>query len=141
MESKNTTKETRRHSEKYIEKYLVNKVKRTKGMCIKMSPAGLIGIPDRLILVNGFAAFAELKSKGKKPSRIQQYTHQKLRDAGFPVSVIDSVEGVDALLEKLAELRGVFNPRPISEEDVDAALNPGKGVDRFIKRLANGENI
>lgn len=103
MESKNTTKETRRHSEKYIEKYLVAEVKRIKGLCIKMSPAGLIGIPDRLVLVNGKAVFAELKSKGKKPSRIQQYTHQKLNDAGFPVTVIDSVEGVDELIKGLAD--------------------------------------
>ena len=103
MESKNTTREIRQRSEKYIEEYLRKSVRRIKGLCIKMSPAGLIGIPDRLVLVNGKAVFVELKSKGKKPSRIQQYTHQKLKDAGFSVTVIDSVEGVDELIKGLAD--------------------------------------
>lgn len=82
-------------SEKLVERKLVELVKARGGMCIKLLCDQLIGLPDRLCLFpNGEAIFVELKTTGRKPSRIQVFMHKKLRALGFRVEVIDTIQGV-----------------------------------------------
>lgn len=82
-------------SEKLVERKLVELVKARGGMCIKLLCDQLIGLPDRLCLFpNGEVVFVELKTTGRKPSRIQVFMHKKLRALGFRVEVIDTVQGV-----------------------------------------------
>ena len=82
-------------SEKLVERKLVELVKANGGMCIKLLCDQLIGLPDRLCLFpNGEVVFVELKTTGRKPSRIQVFMHSKLRFLGFRVEVIDTVKGV-----------------------------------------------
>lgn len=82
-------------SEKVIERKLVELVKLNGGMCIKLLCDQLIGLPDRMCLFPGHKiVFVELKTTGRKPKRIQAYTHNKLRALGFRVEVIDTVESV-----------------------------------------------
>ena len=82
-------------SEKLVERKLVELVKAHGGMCIKLLCDQLIGLPDRLCLFpNGEVVFVELKTTGRKPSRIQVFMHKKLRTLGFRVEVIDTVQGV-----------------------------------------------
>lgn len=82
-------------SEKLVERKLVELVKACGGMCIKLLCDQLIGLPDRLCLFpNGEVVFVELKTTGKKPSRIQIFMHKKLRALGFRVEVIDTIQGV-----------------------------------------------
>ena len=87
--------------ESQIEAYLRQEIKRIGGLCIKLSPEFEAGIPDRLILVNGKALFVELKSKGKKPRKIQLHYAEKLKCVGFETKVIDSKEGVNAFVNEL----------------------------------------
>lgn len=52
------------------------------------------GIPDRLCLFpRGRVVFVELKAPGKKPRKLQEVMHSRLRALGFRVEVIDSKEG------------------------------------------------
>lgn len=62
----------------------------------------MIGLPDRLCLMPGSKiAFIELKTTGEKPRRIQEYMHEKIRNLGFDVFVIDTVEEVKTLVNNM----------------------------------------
>lgn len=85
-------------SEKKIEAYLVRKIEQTGGMCIKLPALHCIGLPDRLCLLpGGRVIFVELKSKGKKPRRIQLVVQNRIRNLGFTVLVIDNTDDIDKL--------------------------------------------
>ena len=43
----------------------------------------------------GYVGFAEIKTTGKKPTKIQLYIHDKLKDLGFEVFIIDDIESRD----------------------------------------------
>lgn len=89
-------------SEKLVEMTLVNEIKKAKGLCIKLVCLHMIGLPDRLCLMPGSKiAFVELKTTGEKPRRIQEYMHEKIRNLGFEVYVIDTVEEVKTLVNKM----------------------------------------
>lgn len=92
-------------SEKTIEKYLVWEVRRQGGICLKYSNSNMVGYPDRLIcLPCSKMVWVELKSKGRKPAKIQLIRHEELKRLGFDVYVIDSKQGVDELINKLKEI-------------------------------------
>jgi len=89
-------------SEKAIEAYLNNEVKKLQGLSLKYSNPYDTGYPDRLILLpNGICAWVEVKSKGKKPRKIQTIKHDMLRAVGQKVFVVDSKEKVDNLLKEI----------------------------------------
>ena len=87
-------------SEKAIEAYLVRKVKDLGGVCLKYSNPGVVGYPDRVVLLpGGFVVWVELKSKGRKPNRVQQLRIDQLRAMGHNVAVVDGKDQVDVLLQ------------------------------------------
>ena len=87
-------------SEKAIEAYLVRKVKDLGGVCLKYSNPGVVGYPDRVVLLqDGFTVWVELKSKGKQPNKVQQLRIDQLRQMGHNVAVVDSKDQVDTLLQ------------------------------------------
>lgn len=89
-------------SEKVIERKLVEAVKANGGMCIKLLCDNLLGLPDRMALMpHSKIAFVELKTTGQKPRRIQVFMHNKLRNLGFRVEVIDTVEGVNNFINSI----------------------------------------
>jgi hypothetical protein len=59
--------------------WLVNKIIQTT----------LNGWPDLECYKNGVTLFVECKAPGEKPSALQLYRHQQLRDKGFTVHVVD----------------------------------------------------
>lgn len=86
-------------SEKMIEAYLVKRVKELGGVCLKYSNPGMVGYPDRVVLLpHGVSVWVELKSRGRKPSKTQTLRMEQLRALGCNVTVVDSREGVDNLL-------------------------------------------
>lgn len=90
-----------KESEKTIERLLVDTVHKHKGWAIKMICTFISGLPDRLVLLpGGVIFFAELKSTGEKPSPIQLIVHERLRQLGFKVYIIDSTEGVRTILDR-----------------------------------------
>ena len=57
------------------------------------------GLPDRLVLAEfGLTFFAEIKTTGKKPTRLQRHCHEALRKLGFQVFVIDSTESLETAM-------------------------------------------
>lgn len=102
--------------ERDIEDYLVKRVKAMGGEVRKVQWIGRIGAPDRLVMLPAtrfkkleapfgltcnFPAqtiWVELKAPGAKPRPSQLREHERMRAMGQRVEVIDSLEGVEALL-------------------------------------------
>lgn len=99
--------------ERDIEKHLVQRVKELGGEVRKVKWIGRRGAPDRLVMLPGpwcgfesngtFWAsprtiWVELKAPGVKPEPHQLREHERMRAMGQRVEVIDSIEGVEALL-------------------------------------------
>lgn len=88
--------------EREIENYLTYKVKRNGGASYKWSSPARRGVPDRLVFFSGGRLYAvEVKAPGKKPTRLQQYEHTKLRTLGVDVRVIDTKDAVDIFISEI----------------------------------------
>lgn len=85
-----------------IEDYLQVRVKVHNGVCIKLSPVGLRGVPDRLIVLPGpRVIFAELKRpKGGVIAPLQHWWRAKISALGCEHHFIKTRDEVDALLEE-----------------------------------------
>jgi hypothetical protein len=101
---KHTDTEKADMRESDIEKYLVKSVKEVGGEVRKVKWLGRNGAPDRLVMLpprdreeNG-TIWVELKATGKVAEPHQLREHIRMRAMGQRVVVIDSIEGVDALL-------------------------------------------
>ena len=100
-----TLADIRRFSEKYIERKLREEVEKRGGICLKFHSMTDTGYPDRIILLPlGMISFVELKSKGKKPTKLQMMRHTQLREMGFPVFVIDDSENINNILDGIQAL-------------------------------------
>ncbi|MEG1158770.1 MAG: VRR-NUC domain-containing protein [Acidaminococcaceae bacterium] len=89
-------------SEKAIERYLGNVVKKLGGVCLKYSNAGAVGYPDRVALMpQGVSLWFELKSKGRKPEKIQQIRIGQLESLGHAVYVADGKQSINNAFRKL----------------------------------------
>ena len=89
-------------SEKAIERYLVDQA-RQKGLpCLKYSNPNMVGYPDRLLVLPGAkVVWVELKSKGRKTSKIQDERIAQLRNMGHEIRVIDNKTDIDKLINSL----------------------------------------
>lgn len=90
--------------ESQIEAHLVKRVKELGGEVRKVKWIGRRGAPDRLVM-RPYASWAEsrtvwveLKATGIKAEAHQLREHIRMRAMGQRVVVIDSIEGVEALL-------------------------------------------
>ena len=89
-------------SEKEIEKYLCKRMKEIGVPCIKYSNANETGYPDRLIVLPASQCmWVELKSRGRKPSKVQQIRIAELKKLKHVVWVVDNKPLVDELTEAL----------------------------------------
>ena len=90
--------------EKFIEKKLVEAVKKKGGMALKFVSPSFNGMPDRIVLLPiGKMAFVELKAPGEQMRPIQVKRKRQLERLGFSVYCIDDVEQIE---EVLHEMRG-----------------------------------
>lgn len=87
--------------EKYLEKKLASEVRKKGGWSIKILSTHISGLPDRLcMLPGGELFFAEIKTTGEKPRRIQLHIHKKIRALGFRVEVIDRSKQIIEILNE-----------------------------------------
>lgn len=86
-------------SEKLLDKKLKAAVERQGGLSIKLVTLHFTGLPDRLCLLpNGRLFFAEIKTTGKKPKKVQTVVHNRLKSLGFRVEVIDNSEQIHQII-------------------------------------------
>lgn len=89
-------------SEKVIEQYLVATAKQNGLLCLKYSNPNQSGYPDRLlVLPSGRVIWVELKSRGRKPTKLQQLRHARLAGMGHQVYVIDNKADIDKLINSI----------------------------------------
>ena len=88
-------------SDKKLERSVKNAVEKTlNGMCLKLLSQHITGLPDRLCLLpGGRIFFVEVKTTGKKPRKVQEVIHQRLRSLGFRVYVLDSSKVLHTILD------------------------------------------
>lgn len=58
---------------------------------VKMAMSGHRGIPDRLFLRRGVAAFLEVKAPGRRPTELQLRYIRELNSQGFAASWVDNI--------------------------------------------------
>ena len=101
-------------SEKTLEARLQKEIKRRGGLALKLLSQLHRGLPDRLVLMpGGWCFFVELKSTGKKPTRLQAHCHEQLERLGFAVWVVDSTESLDNVLACVDQVLGEIDPNKI----------------------------
>lgn len=82
--------------ERDIEKAFVRKVKELGGTAEKFTSPNRRSVPDRIIILppGGRIIFAEIKRPGGKVTDAQARDHERRRDLGCDVRVIDSLEQI-----------------------------------------------
>ena len=84
--------------ESKIEAYLTRRINAAGGICWKWPATARAGVPDRIVVIDGQVIFVELKAPGGKVSRLQQHTHEQMREAGARVEVLRSMDEVNEFL-------------------------------------------
>lgn len=86
--------------ESKIELYLRKRVIEAGGVIRKLSWVNHKNAPDRCVFLHG-AHFVELKRPGEKPRKTQVREIDRMRSHGADVCVIDSLELVDAFMDRI----------------------------------------
>ena len=91
--------------ESEVEKKLCKKVKEElHGRAFKFVSPGQNGVPDRIILVpGGRIYFVETKAPGKKLRKLQELVCGWIRELGFLVLRIDTIEKVEMFVRQVKE--------------------------------------
>ena len=89
--------------ERTLERKLAEAVTRMGGLALKFTSPGMAGVPDRLLLFpEGKIAFVEMKAPGKHPTKLQRLRHEQLRNLGFRVYVVDSIDQIGEMLHEIS---------------------------------------
>lgn len=78
--------------ESQIEKKVTEYAKSQGWLSFKWSSPSQRGVPDRMFFKDFKIKMIEFKTKGKKPTRLQEKVHSNLYEQGFFVDVVDSIE-------------------------------------------------
>ena len=88
--------------ERDIEQEFRKAVKDCGGLALKFVSPGFDGMPDRLVLIpDGKLAFVEAKAPGQKPRPLQLSRHEMLRQMGFNVFVLDSMDEIGVIIDAI----------------------------------------
>lgn len=89
--------------ESSIERYFNDRVQATGGETRKLAWVGRKDAPDRFAWWASTKkhAFVELKRPGGAPRPSQLREHSRMREAGIPMHVIDTREGVDNFIKEM----------------------------------------
>ena len=90
--------------ESKIEARLKREVESLGGLAFKFTSPGMVGVPDRLVLLpKGKIYFIELKASEKKLRPLQLKRKEQPESLGFKVYVIDSYEKIDLFLQEVVD--------------------------------------
>ena len=89
-------------TEKDIERFLVNGVKKQGGVAYKFVSPGNAGVPDRLIIMpGGRVYFVELKTDTGQATTLQKRQMERLQRLGCRVNLTYGLDGVKDLLDRI----------------------------------------
>jgi len=84
--------------EKDVEAYLVRGVRQRGGLCLKWTSPGLVGVPDRIVFLDGYITFVELKAPRGRLSAAQRRMMVLLQAQGARTAVLNNYLDVDIFL-------------------------------------------
>lgn len=84
--------------EKEIEAKFNKAVKKAGGLSFKFIST-VSGVPDRIVIKDRQVFFVELKTATGKLSARQKLVFAELEEHGFPVTVVRSVEDIEAFIK------------------------------------------
>ena len=85
-----------------IERKLVSAAKLRGGICPKWVSPGYDGVPDRIVLLpGGKIGFVEVKAPREKPRPLQLARHNRLRQLGFKVYILDGTDQIGGILDEI----------------------------------------
>ena len=88
-----------RHSEKQIEKYLVDQVRtKLKGIAYKFTSPGRRAVPDRICVIPGYCFFVECKATDKYLTDAQERERNRLEELDQWVYQVNSKSQVDKVI-------------------------------------------
>ena len=87
--------------EAYVEAYLVKQAKRYGAFETKYTASGTAGVPDRVVILNGYTVFVETKRPGGVPRKLQDVMMNDIRKHGGYAFAIDTREGIDKLFRRI----------------------------------------
>ena len=88
--------------ESKIEAALCKAAKKKHMIPYKFTSPGRTGVPDRMIVAPfGKLGFVEVKRPGGKCTPLQLREHEKLRDLGHKVYILDSFELIEEVLDAI----------------------------------------
>lgn len=115
-------------SEKVLERKLVEKIKKLGGHAYKFVSPNQRGVPDRLcVLPHGVMVFVELKTTGKKPTKLQVLCMDELKALGQECVVIDSSRALDELINRLSDCIKMIEPNTVSAKELQEAIGNYSG--------------
>ncbi|OYO00726.1 nuclease [Enemella evansiae] len=88
--------------ERTVEARLLAQCREAGLLCLKFTSPGRAGVPDRVVIAPRATVFVETKRPGGKLRRLQEVVIGSMRRAGAEVHVVDTVAGVDELVDRLA---------------------------------------
>lgn len=83
-----------------IEQYAVNRIRELGGEVRKVKWIGRNGAPDRRVMLPWRCCWVEFKAPGESLEAHQEREHRRMRWCGEDVIVIDSFDGVHALITR-----------------------------------------
>lgn len=83
-----------------VQKYCATAFKRLGALVRKCSWEGRNGAPDLIVFLNNMVIFIEVKKEGEKPRPNQLKEHERMRQRGAKVHIVDSVAGVNKLVAR-----------------------------------------
>lgn len=88
--------------ESELEKKFKKMAREAGGRAYKFVSPGSDGVPDRLVVFpGGRIGFVELKQKGEKPRKLQQYRIKELESMGCFVAVVDDLESAQEVIARI----------------------------------------
>lgn len=98
-------------NEKQLERKLSEELKKTGAMALKFVSPNKTGVPDRIILCNGWAGFAEIKTTGKNLSPRQRIVKKELEDLGFKYFIIDTIDTLKNCIDYVKHIKSIQVPK------------------------------
>ena len=88
--------------ESELEKKFRLMVRAWGGKAYKFVSPGNDGVPDRIVVLpGGRIGFVELKQKGEKPRKLQQYRMRELEALGCLTAVVDGPESAQEAIARI----------------------------------------
>lgn len=84
--------------ESIIQSKIKTKLEAAGWLVTKLIQTSTNGITDLMALKDGQVVFIEVKQPGSKPTTLQLYRHEQLRNKGFAVVVAYSITDINHLL-------------------------------------------